>query len=358
MNLRTLLLLCAVAAPPCLLAGEPPAEPSPTDLDPATSRAMRHAVQADRIRRAAAADPLSVPGTGLLSPAAADAWRAMVVRPSADGPAPATPAFTTEQLQDFFAGAMVLPGPFDGRGAVFAYWNPWWDALLFVRTANGNLSSADVPAVQSFVWTSGETFRGESESGMSTVAPSATPLSVALWRAQSATRACFRERIGEGAGRAVRLHRSVTDADPAAEWQRIQTRAGLRLRLASLLVGNPTNAAVAARCCALLRSGGKRELARHFDVREDRFFCRTLAALPAAVRAGFVPYGCIPAPEGTLYLFVNEEMPRLYATVSFPKGRLDGPFAGAVQMEWYDLGEADALLAALGSDDAGKEVAP
>lgn len=359
-------------------------------------RGLMHAVQADRIRRAAVEDPASVPGTGMLSPSAGDAWRAMVAEAPSGAKALRPPEFLPEQVSGFFAGATVLPGPFDARGAVFAYWNPFWDALLFVRTAGGSLPEPDgasapppsgssgnflldefadsagsapgpslpsgsrgtPPKVLEFVWLSGETFRGEplaeGPARVRTVVPCGEdPLSVSLWRVQSATVARFRERF-EGA-RSVAFGDGALRADPAAEWTAIQSRAGLRLKTAAMLLHDPTNAAVAARCCALLRSGSERELRRFFDDRAGRFFCRTLAKLPPAARNGFEPYGFVPGPEGTLFLFVNADMPRFYATVSFPKDRLSGPFAGAVQMEWYDLGRADELLAALGGDGEGKE---
>ena len=371
--------------------GDLPDEPFARD----ELRGLMHAVQADRIRRAAVDDPASVPDTGMLSPSAADAWRAMFAGGPSGANALRPPEFLSEQISGFFAGAAVLPGPFDARGAVFAYWNPFWDALLFVRTAGGSLPESNAasapppsgssgnflldefadsagsaaepplpsglrgtpPKVQEFAWLSGETFRGEPlEQGparVRTVVPSGDdPLSVSLWRVQAATVARFRERFG--IGRPELFENGVLRADPVAEWAAIQSRAGLRLKTAALLLRDSTNAAVAARCCSLLRSGSERDLLRFFDDRSGRFFCRTLAKLPPAARNGFEPYGFVPGPEGNLFLFVNADMPRFYATVSFPKDRLSGPFAGAVQMEWYDLDRADELLGAI-AGDAGKE---
>ena len=399
-NAALALCVCAFLAVSAAADGEPP--------DREAKRAMMHAVQAGEVRRVALEDAAGLVKKGWFSPAAADAWRATVADADPDKMKPRQ--FAPPQIADFFAGAQVLPGPYDAAGAVFAYYNPWWDALLFIRTSGGKLPEGAggppspaagkpgeptspaaaasrgganflleeaedekaVPAVQpgakavpepprgkrgvppkvdSFAWVSGETFRGEIPSDgrdrLKTVLPAqGEPMSKALWRAEAATLARFRGRFPEGGGHAVQFDTGVAGASFADEFPVIQSRAALRLKLASELLGDKTNAAVCARCCALIRSAGERELMRNFDSRQHRFFCRTLAKIPAKVREGFIPYGFVPGAEGSLFVFVNKDMPRYYATVSFPKGRLSGPFAGAVEMEWYDLGEAAGLLEA------------
>lgn len=361
-------------------------------------RAMMHAVQAGEIRRNAMEDAGGFAAKGSFSAAAADAWRVLVADADPDKMKPLQ--FAPPQIEDFFAGAQVLPGPYDAVGAVFAYYNPWWDALLFMKTSGGKLpegaggppspvvtpsrgganflleeaeedkaatdghSDAKAvselpkgkrgvpPKVDSFAWISGETFRGETASPgrarVATVVPLPDEsLSKALWRVESATLARFRERFPEDGGHAVQFDKGVADASFADEFTIIQLRAALRLKLSAELLGDKTNAAVCARCCALLRSADERELKRNFDSYQHWFFCRTLAKIPEKVREGFVPYGFVPGTDGSLFVFVNKDMPRYYATVSFPKDRLSGPFAGAVEMEWYDLGEAADLLAAV-----------
>ena len=310
--------------------------PLPEDNAPA-ALALRHAAMADALRRESLADAGRIP------------------RPLLTAGLPAG------EIQDFLAASSVFPGPFDEGSAVFAYYNPWWDALLFVRTADGR--GRVPPRVEQAAWLSGETLRRETPSSgdarVRTVLPGPdTPLSTSLWRAHSASLASFRSLCPEGQGSPASLPTFVTAADPASERALLQSRAGLRLRLASLLAGDPTNAAVSARCCALLRSADEHELRRFFDSRPHRFFCRTLARLPDAVRSGFTPYGFVPARDGTLFLFANTALPRLYATVSFPRDRLSGPAAGAVQMEWYDLARADELLAALDGQPPASDAPP
>lgn len=371
-------------------------------LDREAKRAMMHAIHAGEIRRVAMEDATGL-AKGRLSPATADAWRkALAEEPDTIKPL----QFAPVQIEDFFAGAHVLPGPYDASGAIFAYYNPWWDTLLFMKTVGGKLPEdagrapspvavssqnkgganflleeaeegtvaatpvSTVPAlptgrrgtppkVDSFVWVSGETFRGENVADgrerIATIVPLPDePMSKALWRVESETVARFRERFPEGGGHAVQFDKGVAEASFADEFAVIQSRAALRMKLSSELLGNKTNAAVCVRCCALIRSADERELMRNFDSYQHRFFCRTLAKVPAKVREGFVPYGFVPSVDGSLFVFVNRDMPRYYATVSFPKGRLSGPFAGAVEMEWYDLGEADALLEAASSSEGAR----
>lgn len=354
MRLRTSNCLLPLAL---IAAGwsSPAAEPDTSGRE--TDRALSHAVWADGFRKSAMAEPVDLPDKGVFFPDAAIDWRRMIPGPG-NAPADGT-FFLRDQIADFFGGATVLPGPYNANGAVFAYWNPFWDALLFVRTKR---SSVDEPAkIDKFVWSSGETFRGETLADgaerVRTVVPvDERAFSSGLWKIQAETVARFRERYSEGGKGTVVFDDGIKKTKLADEWTAIQSRAALRLKTASMLLRDPTNAAVAARCCALLRSAGESELVRNFDSRPHRFFCRTLAKLPSPIRAGFEPYGFVPGPEGSLFLFVNADVPRLYATVSFPKDRLSGPFAGAVQMEWYDLDRADELLAALGGDKGeGKE---
>lgn len=254
--------------------------------------------------------------------------------------------FLPEQAADFFSAAMVLPGPHDERAAIFAYWNPFWDALLFVR--------ANPPRVEALAFTSGERFRGEEPAegaeAVKTVLPGdSSTLSENLWRIHVATVDEMRRRFPEGAGAPVEFDGALELALAPEEESIVQSRAALRLKLAAMLAGSKTNAVVAAKCLSLLRSAPEMELRRFFDDRALRSFCKSLARLPAPIREGFELHGYVPAREGTLFVFASEAAPRIYATVSFPAGRLDGPFAGAVQMEWYDLATAPELLSALSS---------
>lgn len=278
--------------------------------------------------------------------------------------------FSDEQRADFFAGAQVLLGPFDGTGAVFAYFNPWWDALLVARTgtasgvdlapagataatAAAEPKAGDALRVEEFEWLSGETFRGEaakSPPSILTVVPEKDPLSVEVWRVQRATLAKFDAVYSPESDSNVRFRANkigARDLDRKAEFDRIQVRAGLRLKLLSMQMKNEEAVGIATRVTDLLRSSSVVMFKRHFTDPDHEFFCETFTQLNRrAFRSGFVPYGFVPTEEGALYLFVNADLPRLYATASIPVGLVAGTNERPAIFEWYDLDQAGQLLSA------------
>lgn len=289
--------------------------------------------------------------------------------------------FSDEQRADFFTGAQVLLGPFDGTGAVFAYFNPWWDALLVAKTKTANGSSVvpegateafaaaeprqgDSLRIEEFEWLSGETFRGEKAQNppsILTVAPDGDPLSVEIWRVQRATLAKFDEVYSTDADSNVRFRANkigARDLDRRAEFGRIHIRAGLRLKLLSLQMKSVEAVGVATRVTDLLRSASVVMFKRHFTDSAHEFFCETFTQLNRrAFRAGFVPYGYVPTAEGALYLFVNRDLPRLYATASIPAGLVAGDNDRPAIFEWYDLDKAADLLAAWEEEQTKKSIA-
>ena len=284
--------------------------------------------------------------------------------------------FSDEQRADFFTGAQVLLGPFDGSGAVFAYFNPWWDALLVVRTktasgadvapanAKAALAAAEPKAgdalrIDEFEWLSGETFRGETAANppsVLTVVPEKAPLSVEIWRVQRATLAKFDSVYSPDADTNVRFRANkigARDLDRKAEFERIQMRAGLRLKLLSMQMKNEEAVGVAARVTSLLRSASVVMFKRHFTDPVHEFFCETFTQLNRRVfRSGFVPYGYVPTSEGALYVFINGDLPRLYATVSIPAGTVSGDNGKPAIFEWYDLDKASDFLSAWEEEQA------
>ena len=281
-------------------------------------------------------------------------------------------AFDDRQLGDFFAGAQTWIGAYDDEGAVGAWFNPWWDALLFFRTEKGSLPHSETetaldknPEIAQLFFLSGETFRGktnevaETPPSVRTTLPGADePLAVAVWRAQSVTLRRFDEAFppnGDDGPRKKRLRdlEALAQADPGRETLRLQARSAVRLRMLSLLGKNKESFLVAGECVRTLRTGSAMALRHRFTSAVHNAFCRSLAKLPAPLRAGFDLSGYIPTEKGTLFVFVNKDMPRVFATVTFPAGRLSGGGAGDTAMEWYDLGQAADLLAAWESEKGG-----
>lgn len=276
--------------------------------------------------------------------------------------------FSGEQVADFLSGAQVLMGPFNGTGAVFAYFNPFWDALLVVQSgcdaefapdgADAAFAAAEPTTdealrVVAFEWLSGETFRGETASNppsIRTVVPEDDPISVEIWRVQRATLAKFNAVYPPESMGKVKLNKGrigARDLDRAAEFARIQVRAGMRLKLLSMQMKNETAVGVVIRVGDLLRSASVVMFKRHFTDPTHEFFCETFTQLDRrAFRSGFVPYGYVPTEEGALYVFVNRDLPRLYATASIPVGLVEGVTDRPAIFEWYDLDQAEEHLAA------------
>ncbi|MBR1609742.1 MAG: hypothetical protein IJ678_09035, partial [Kiritimatiellae bacterium] len=311
-----------------------------------------HSDWADAMRRAAAADGGAA--DSFFSIAALDEWKGRT-RTELDA----------NQLSDFFTGAQVLYGAGDDEGAALAFWNPFWDALLFVRTGDGKLPlpggrfvEGAAPKVKRFAWLSGETFRGEGPDGefprTATAVPGADePLAVSLWRVQKETVEKFDSLFPPARADKVRFRTGSENPDPETEWARIRARSALRLEMATMLASNRVDFAVASRCTGLLRGGAVWQLRDHFRAAGHGFFNRTLSELPPQMRSEFELYGYVPTPAATLYYFVETGVPRLFATVTVPAGRLDSASgAGEVSMEWYDLGKAGELLAAWNEERA------
>ncbi len=300
---------------------------------------------------------------------AANRWREEV-SPVVEGASPVK--FSAEQLSDFFVAAEVFLGPFNDKGAVIAYYNPWWDAILLTRTVVKNglpepdaEDSAKAPRIEEFEWLSGETFRGETpppdlaKTCILTVVPEADPISVEVWRRQRATLDRFNNVYGdEPVIQELRLNlRRIAPGgvDRVVELNRIQVRAGLRLKLLSLQMKSEEAVGVAKRVTDLLRSSSVVMFKRHFTSPDHEFFCETFTQLNRRVfRKGFVPYGYVPTSEGALYVFVNAHLPRLYATVSMPKGLVDNATDKPAIFEWYDLDQATEHLVAWEEDKAAK----
>lgn len=352
--MKNLLLSMILFAAGANAATELPDE-ARADLDRATLLAI-HADWAANLRRAAVndGDAIASDKTAFFSAVEAAEWRSFV-----------SPELDSLQTGDFFLGAQVWMGPFDEKGAVLGFYNPWWDALLVIRTEGPEIrltegaSPVAAPAVARFAWASGETLRSDPAAphpASSTVIPGDDPLSVSLWRAQTGALAAFNalcDRVQED--RPDRFpFASLPDPGNASamrtEWERIEVRSAIRLRQITLLAENRIHQAVADRCRTLLRSGSRARLRAHFTSPAHAFFIDSFTTLPAAgdadLRGNFEIYGYIPAEAGTLFVFVNAEAPRLYATVSFPAGREENADAGNVVFEWYDLDKASDFLSA------------
>ena len=255
-----------------------------------------------------------------------------------------------QQLTDFFTGASALSGPADGKTAVVALYNPWWDAILVLdMRAPSTTDLENAPfKVFDFAFLSGETFRGETPPEIPscrTVVPEGDPLSVELWRVTSATKKAFETMfplegdVRQARGRFADMRGSV---DKGSEMSRIQCRSALRMQHSVALLKNAKDTGTAALLTRLARAGSHYRLCTYFKADVSRPLLKTFSELPAEVRKGFLPYCYIPTERATLYVLVNKDAPTLYITVSLMKDVK----AETSSMEWYSLTLSDELLAA------------
>ncbi|MBR4615636.1 MAG: hypothetical protein IKO55_08530 [Kiritimatiellae bacterium] len=347
------------------------------------SFAAMHAIQIDAIRMSGVAAATNLLSSGVMTPGAEDALRTMLAGDMAkDAETIGLPSVLAE---DFLAGATVLLGPCGQNGAVFAWWNPFWDMLLFVKTGGGELpepksgemapgkdgtvSAASLlgidedvamhgkatpdgkpPKIEQFLWVGGKAFRGENGlSGNKTKSFSET-----LWRREVGTVKRFREIYPETDGMA--FSKGILRIDPristiSAEVTRTELRmaAYLRLKAIEACFKNAERKSKAFRGAEFLQRSSGDDLASAFDSFETRPFCQSFAILSEKARRGFVLYGCYEGDgeiPNAMLVFINKEMPRLYATGLFPQGlidKLDGP-KHMIEFEWYDLNKAERLL--------------
>ncbi len=268
-------------------------------------------------------------------------------------------AFGDERLLDFFAGANLHMGPSKADGCVCAMYNPWWDAVLLMelegepRPDGGLANKAKVSRLK---LVGGEVFRGEAlpeRPSVKTVVPETDPLSLEIWRVEARTLARFRALCPQTGQ--VRFPRGFGAGADELGWEAVQVRSVLRLKLLDEFAklddygrkpGSSKLVLASVRMRGALRLSGAPMLKKLFADPAHAFFCDTFAGLPQSVRQGFGLYGYVPSKEGTLFLFLNPSMPRVYATVSFPKNRENDPKGLPVIFEWYDLAKAPDLLKA------------
>lgn len=262
-----------------------------------------------------------------------------------------TSELLTQQLTDFFTGAIVLDGPADNRKTVECLYNPWWDTLLVLKQERVEISSDNSPfQIAQFVLMSGETFRGESDVGnvlkCVTVVPGEDPLSVEIWRVVSGTRKRFMQLLPlENANAATAWSKIAAiqlKVDDVTEMKRIQTRSLLRLQHSVSLLKNAKDTGIAATLTRLVRKGTLYQLYSHFREPNSRSLLQSFSEVPEMFRKSFTPYCYIPTSKATLYVFVNKDVPRLFVTVTIAPT----PTALTSSMEWYDLLQADELLSA------------
>lgn len=271
------------------------------------------------------------------------------------------PNFLPETQADFVRGAIPLAGPYSAQKMVMGLYNPYWHAIMLFQVS-GELPHSEeewdelrMPKASNLRFMSGEAFCGEhpAEPDLSTVLPGGAgrgahpdePLSPGIWRAQAKVVRRFNELYPAQEDDDPRLKAgALGEIDTGRDMEMLIARIAVRLKCLEGMHLTPELRTVSQRMELVLQLGLRSQMKRYFANPLHDTFVTTYSNLPKRFKRGFRAYGCVANAEGTLYLFVNQDFPRLFATVSVPKGRLENPDAGTVDFEWYDLDQAAELL--------------
>lgn len=351
----------------------------------AESLKYMHALQAEKLRQQASLSATNLLVDSVMTPKAKSLWRDLLS---------GTPSNITNSwgipsalVSDFFVGSSTIIGAYNSRGVVFAYWNPFWDVLLFVEASRGELpepllgkndnprrsvsshlfGNSDVielspvgargkmAKIRDFFWIDGDSFRDEKFM----VLPN-EPYSVALWKRHVATLEKFKKIYSStestiSSDYRVCIDKTLKNKDISSIRLGILSKIANRLYWLDCFQGNGSYLDCLTFCSKLLNNGNKAALKYFFDSPYHVSFCKQLFDLPIGVREGFVPFGMREKNGDILFLFVNRNVTTFYATVTFPKDRIPTQTdfnnqesstnsVKYIQMEWYDLATSNQLL--------------
>ena len=255
-----------------------------------------------------------------------------------------------QQQSDFFLGSILLAGSQNEKGGIVGLYNPWWDGILLLQldgNGKGDDNDAKHSSVQiaKYYFLSGETFRDEppsKEIATKTVVPQTDPMSVELWRVCAGTRKAFLDKFPlETNPSWDGCREMLMGLDHRREMERLQTRSALRMQHYLGHLKNKKSVGIGAYLQNLLREGSDLKLRQHFQEEHTQVLLNSFRELPKEFRKDFFRYCYLPTKDGTLYVFINKKMPRLYATVTM---QTMPPTAKTTSLEWYDLIQCDELL--------------
>jgi len=241
------------------------------------------------------------------------------------------------ELSDFFNTSLILAGAQQPDRGITAFYSPWQDAILLVRTTGSGVDRRGAE----FAFLTGETFRGEKfADSLEVVTPEKAPLSVNLWRVYSGTVARFNALFPEKGGTAD-LSVLTAKLDPAAEFQRIRLRSAARTLLAKKLMTEACREGLAECLIALraLRNGNGELLGKIFGAQDKAGLIEPFEKFPPEIRKNIEPVFSLVAKDSALFGYINPGAPRFVFIVSVDQ-------AGKFTLEWFDLDKSAVLLKA------------
>jgi len=317
MNLRNLLVVTGLSLLP--LYAEDPAGKELSMLESGG--------QALIVRSAAVGSPRTAFRKWFMPPAAAEFER--LTADTFDGQ-------RSYELSDFFNTSLILVGAQQPDRGITAFYSPWQDAILLVRTEGRGTDRRGAE----FVFLTGETFRGEKfADSLEPVTPKEAPLSVTLWRVYSATLAKFNSLFPEKG--VPDLSGLTKDLDRAAEFRHIRLRSAARTLLAKKLMTEPYREGLANCLIALraLRRGEPEVLKKVFGARDEAGLAGMIEKIPQSVRKNIEPVYSLVSKDSALFGYLNPGAPRFIFIVGVDK-------TGRFALEWFDINESGALLKA------------
>lgn len=254
--------------------------------------------------------------------------------------------FSQDQIRDFFFGAIQFRGPVEGKGAVGAYYNPWWDAILITESVKSTVAAGnatdEVYKVTDFVFLSGERFREEKTTALPSLeaisAIAGLPVKTAC-RFVVKTMAKFDEIYAEDAPALLDDHKSMFDEGNINE---LVGRSAVRLKLASDFIKNKKAYREGWELCVLMRKNKTGLYNLIFPSDMGKLMTAGFKQLPERVRHGFEPYSFFQVKDKDIrvHLLVNKEFPRLFALAYL------GRDCGKATFLWFDLYRAKEILEA------------
>lgn len=240
------------------------------------------------------------------------------------------------ELSDFFNTSLILAGSQSEESGITAFYSPWQDAILLVRTTGKGVDRRGAE----FLFLTGETFRGEKfADSLEVVTPEKSPLSVNLWRVYSGTLARFNALFpASGAADLEGLKKGV---DQTAEFANIRLRSLARTLLAKKLVTEPYRVPLANCLIALraLQRGDEATLKKVFGEKDELGQIAGFAKVPKEIRTNIEPVYSLATEKGSLFGFINPGAPRFVFLA-----HVDGE--NKFTLEWFDFEESAGLYKA------------
>ena len=269
----------------------------------------------------------------LFSSSAAKKWRTFT-----------EPDFSDEQIKDFFIGAVLFRGPFSERGAIAAFYNPFWDTILITESFTEQVAvkgkMETIRKVNDFAFVAGSMFRGTPNQAETVLADLAAPqhsISYVICSLFIKTKKQFDAIYGK-----LTLPLLIETGHERSDknLKQILSASALRLKMVSSLVKNKENYREVWQLAEILQKGKISAFNLLFSSDYAKMMSQYFVKLPLMARANFEPYAYYPDRKGgkiRCYVYVNSKYPRLFAAMVLGTGY------GKTSFEWFDLAYAEQI---------------